>query len=158
MKATLVYQEPESAYKTRITFSVYNKDLHEVPNECDLIIKKHHPQRSTDLNAMYWANLRTLANMLDTSLPEAHNIIMQRYGTFDTDADGNLIKVVMKDSFDYEKSEDLHLYPTKFTTELDGVQYRLFYKMKNSSSLNTVEFSKLLDGLKSELDEINNAD
>lgn len=157
MKATLVYQEPESAYKTRITFSVYNKDLYEIPNECDLVIKKHHPQRSADINAMYWANLRTLSNMLDTSLYEAHNIIMRRYGTFDTDEDGNLIKVVMKDSFPYEKSEDLHLYPTKYTTEIDGVTYRLFYKMKNSSSLNTVEFSKLLDGLKSELDEINNA-
>ena len=98
----------------------------------------------------------TVKRAEDTEGASSGTFAWTREGYF-TDEDGNLIKVVMKDSFPYEKSEDLHLYPTKFTTELDGVQYRLFYKLKNSSALNTVEFSKLLDGLKSELDEINNA-
>lgn len=151
MRATLIYREPESPYKTRLTFSVDTKDIPEVPNDCEIIIRKYHSKRNEDQNAKYWSNLRILSNSLDIPITVMHNQMLSDYGVWEQDEDGNIIKVVMKDNFDYQAS-DLHLFQTKYTTEIDGVTYRLFYKLKDSSRMNTQEFAKLIDGLLSEME------
>jgi len=151
VRANLIYTEPESPYRTRVTFSIPTDEIEELPSDCDITIKKYRAKRNVDQNSLYWANLKRLANTLGIPLTTMHNQMLNDYGAWETDEAGNIVKVVMKDSFDYLES-DLHLFHTKYTTEIDGVTYRLFYKLKDSSKMDSQEFAKLIDGLFQEME------
>lgn len=152
MKSTLVKIDYQLGY-THLTFRVKNEDMKEFPEcECyNLTLKKYREDRSLDANAYYWTLVRQIAHNIDSSVEEVHNQLLDSYGVMEMDDEGKPIKVLMKDSFEYLKAKDIHLHATPYTTELSGVTYRLFYKLKPSHEMDTQEMAKLIDGAKTEV-------
>ena len=152
MKARLVSADDQLNY-TDLTFRVYKADLTPFPESdaYNLTIKKYREDRSLDANAYYWTLVRQIAHNIDSSIEEVHNQLLDSYGVMEMDADNKPVKVLMKDSFNYTKSKDIHLHATPYTTELSGVTYRLFYKLKPSHEMDTQEMAKLIDGAKTEV-------
>ena len=151
MKAKLIQIDHQLNY-TDLTFRVMKPDMRDFPESeyHNLSVKKYREDRSLDANAYYWTLVRQIAHNIDSSVEEVHNQLLDSYGVMETDADGKPIKVLMKDTFNYMKATDIHLHATPHTTELDGVTYRLFYKLKPSHEMDTQEMAKLIDGAKSE--------
>ena len=121
-------------------------------------IKKYKPKRSLDANAMYWSLLYQLAKVLKTSTPELHNLMLRRYGQPELYGD-QPVYVVLPETEDAQKKTDCaetyHLKPTSHVREgKDGKMYRTYMMLRGSSTYDTAEFSRLLDGLMSECDEV----
>lgn len=120
-------------------------------------IKPYRPKRSLDANALYWSLLNKLARVLDTSTPELHNIMLRRYGQLERYGD-KLVYVVLPETEDAQKKADqaetYHLKPTSHTKlGTDGRTYRTYMLLRGSSTYNTAEMSRLIDGLMSECNE-----
>lgn len=152
MKSRLVNVDNQLNY-TDMTFRVMKPDLVQFPESeyYNLTIKKYREDRSLDANAYYWTLVRQIAHNIDSSVEEVHNQLLDSYGVMEMDDEGKPIKVLMKDSFDYMRATDIHLHATPYTTELSGVTYRLFYKLKPSHEMDTQEMAKLIDGAKTEV-------
>lgn len=127
--------------------------------DCDLsiTIKKYRKKRSLDSNAFYWCIISKLSKVLGTSMPELHNTMLCRYG-FPEIIDDKAVRVVLPDTEETEKkvrfSEYYHLKPTtQVVTMADGKPYRTHILMRGSSSFNTEEMARLIDGLITECKE-----
>lgn len=122
--------------------------------DCDklsLEIKPYKRKRSLDANAYYWALLTKLAKILRTSNAELHNILLSKYGFMEI-VDGRTIKVVLPDTDEASKkvmeSQVYHLRPTSDTRMgKDGMMYRTYVMIRGSSTYDTAEMSRLIDGL-----------
>lgn len=152
MKSRLIKADDQLNYSD-LTFRVMKADLTPFPESefYNLTIKKYREDRSLDANAYYWTLVRQIAHNIDSSVEEVHNQLLDSYGVMETDGEGKPVKVLMKDSFDYLRAKDIHLHATPHTTELSGVTYRLFYKLKPSHEMDTQEMAKLIDGAKTEV-------
>lgn len=136
--------------------SDFNSDIEEIL-ACDKIrlkIAKYRAKRSLDANAYYWVLLSKLARVLQTSNAELHNLMLSRYGQPWIVVDA-LHLAMLPDTEKTEKlvkqSEEYHLRPTsQVTTLADGKEYRTYITMRGSSTYNTEEMARLLDGLISE--------
>ena len=127
------------------------------PGRYDITIKPHREKRSLDQNALYWATLTELAKHLKTSNAELHNIILSRYGQCER-YDGQVVFVVLPDTPEAEKkaqeAETYHVKPTSQTKQgKDGQTYRTYILMRGSSTYNSEEMTRLIDGLMSECAE-----
>ena len=114
-------------------------------------------KRGLSANSMYWSYLTKLAYVLKTSNNALHNQMLRRYGQLERYGE-QLVYVVLPDSEDAEKqteeSETYHLKPTSQVKEgKDGRMYRTYMLLRGSSTYDTVEFSRLLDGLLGECRE-----
>lgn len=121
-------------------------------------IKEYRRKRSLDANALYWSVLTQLAKVLDTSNAELHNILLRRYGQVEK-YDDQLVYVVLPDTPDAAKKADCaetyHVKPTSQTRlGKDGKQYRTYILMRGSSTYDTAEMSRLIDGLLSECKDV----
>lgn len=121
-------------------------------------IKEYRKKRSLDANAFYWATLGQLATALEVSTPYLHNMMLRRYGQTES-YDGQLVYVVLPDTDDAEKkaaeAETYHLKPTSNTRQgKDGNTYRTYIMLRGSSTYDSAEMARLIDGL---LDECRNA-
>ena len=120
-------------------------------------IKEYRPKRSLDANALYWSLLNKLARVLDTSTPELHNIMLRRYGQLERYGD-KLVYVVLPETEDAQKKADqaetYHLKPTSHTKlGTDGRTYRTYMLLRGSSTYDSKEMARLIDGLISECNE-----
>lgn len=121
-------------------------------------IKEYRPRRSLDANALYWKTLTDLARVLNTSNAELHNIMLRRYGQVEKYGD-QLVYVVLPDTLEDARKADCaetyHLKPTSQTRlGRDGKSYRTYILLRGSSTYDSAEMSRLIDGLISECKEV----
>lgn len=122
-----------------------------------LTIKEYRKKRSLDANAFYWATLTELARALKVSNNYLHNMMLRRYGVPETYGDG-LVYVILPDDEESAKKADeaetYHIKPTSNTrTGKDGRLYRAYILLRGSSSYDSTEMARLVDGLLSECRE-----
>ena len=121
-------------------------------------IKEYRKKRTLDQNALYWATLTELAKKLNVSNNYAHNMMLRRYGSVE-DFDDFPGMMILPDTDETQKkveeSEDYHLKPTsEVRTGKDGKAYRTYLLLKGSHSMDTSEFSRLVDGLRDECRQV----
>lgn len=108
----------------------------------------HHEKRSLNANSYYWRLLTDLAGALRVSRQEMHEIMLRRYGQYLTDADGNLVCVLVDPKTNMTRFDGHY----EFDSIEDGLaRYRV---IKGSHLYTTVEFSHLLNGLVSDCSEL----
>ena len=122
-------------------------------------IKEYRKKRSLNQNALYWQILTQFAEALNMSNARAHNLMLRRYGQLERYGD-KLVYIVLPDTEDAEKkadeAESYHLKPTSQVKEgKDGISYRTYLLIRGSSTYDTKEMTRLLDGL---LDECKQAE
>lgn len=120
-------------------------------DKLSLEIKPYKRRRSLDANAYYWVLLTKLSKILGTSNAELHNTILSKYGFWEI-VDGRTIKVVLPDTDEANKkvmeSKIYHLRPTSdVRMGKDGMVYRTYTMLRGSSTYDTAEMSRLIDGL-----------
>lgn len=108
-------------------------------------------KRSLDANSYYWKLLTELSEKLQCSKPYLHNMMLRQYGQ-DEMIDGQLIRLVLPEGPEAErKAEEAESYHIRPTTEIrtgaDGRLYRTYIMMRGSSTYDTREMSRLIDGL-----------
>ena len=141
------------------------KQAYEELKDCDklsLEIKPYKRKRSLDANAYYWVLLTKLAKILRISNAELHNVLLSKYGFMDI-VDGRTIKVVLPDTDEANKkvmeSQVYHLRPTSDARMgNDGMMYRTYVMIRGSSTYDTAEMSRLIDGLVSDCRDVGMAD
>lgn len=155
----LVVDYTTKRQKVSLTVNEDVTGVYDELKDCDLSIsiKKYRKKRSLDSNAYYHIILSKLSKKIDTSMPELHNQMLCRYG-FPEIIDGKSVRVVLPDTEETEKkvrfSEYYHLKPTtQVVTMADGKPYRTHVLMRGSSSFDTAEMARLIDGLISECKE-----
>lgn len=120
-------------------------------------VKPYKKKRSLDANAYYWQLLTKLAEKIQNSKPQMHNLMLRRYGQTEI-VDGELVYFVLPESEQGERfaeeSEHYHIRPTSQVKEgIDGRMYRTYVMLRGSHTYNTAEMSHLIDGLVSECKE-----
>lgn len=121
-------------------------------------IKEYRKKRSLDQNAMYWSVLTSFAEVLNISNARAHNLLLRRYGQLER-YDDRPVYVVLPDTEDAEtkadEAETYHLKPTSQVKQgKDGKAYRTWMLLRGSSTYDTKEMTRLLDGLLDECKEM----
>lgn len=125
--------------------------------DCERIsieIKPYRKKRSLDANAYYWTLITKLAAVTGLSNPECHNMMLRGYGQPEI-FDGKCVYTTIPDTESAEKkvnnATDYHLQPTSQVREgNDGVMYRTYKLLRGSSTYDTAEMARLIDGLISE--------
>lgn len=116
-----------------------------------ITIKKYRQKRSLDANSYYWVLITKLAKKKETSNEEQHNEMIAEYG-FPELIDGQLARIPLPDTDEADriirKSSVYHLKPTtQIMQGKDGVNYRTYIMMRGSSTYNTEEMARLIEGL-----------
>lgn len=116
-----------------------------------LEIKPYRAKRSLDANGYYWVLLAKFAKVMELSNPEAHNMMLCRYGQVEL-FDGKALYVPIPDTETAENkvrnSTEYHFQPTSQVREgNDGVMYRTYKYLRGSHTYNTEEMSRLIEGL-----------
>ena len=116
-----------------------------------LEIKKYRRKRSLDANAYYWVLIGKLAKVLELSNPEAHNMMLCRYGQPEI-FEGKAVYMTIPDTEEAEKkaanATDYHIQPTSQVREgNDGIMYRTYKLLRGSHTYNSEEMARLIDGL-----------
>lgn len=159
---TEILKQPIINYQTGKLAILFepNEDFRETYEElkdCDKLrieIKRYRAKRSLDANAYYWTLLTKLSAILHTSNAEQHNRMLCLYG-YPEVIDGKHFLVVLPDTDEAQEvvlqAEEYHLKPTSDVRGgNDGILYRTYILMRGSSTYNTEEMSRLIDGLISE--------
>jgi len=141
--------------KMQITFEFDNDvsgSIDEI-RDCMLTIvaKKSRGKRSLNANSYYWQLLTKLADKLKISNPCMHNILLRRYGQLE-EIGGKLVYLILPDTDDGEnralEAETYHIKPTtEVNTGVDGMTYRTYKMLRGSSTYDTKEMSRLIEGL-----------
>lgn len=140
--------------KTRLLFLVDGK-----PEEAERYTGKKlrlkavewKEKRSLDANAYYWVLISKLAGALKVSNAYMHNFMLRAYGQPDL-YDEKKAYIVLPDTDETErKAMEADAYHIKPTSEVklgrDGKMYRTYYLLRGSSTYDTEEMSRLIDGL-----------
>lgn len=135
--------------RTRDDLGQLFDELHEY--DVEVTIKKHRKKRSLDANGLYWASLTELAKVLRISNNRLHNMMIRQYGQPDLYS-GSVVYVMLPDTEEAEEkaveAESYHVKPTSNVKHgSDGTDYRAYMLMRGSSTYDSVEFSRLLEGL-----------
>lgn len=117
-------------------------------------LKKYRKKRSLDANAYYWKLVGELAGVIGQSNAWIHNDMLRRFGQIEI-IDGKGVYIVIPDTDEAQKTVDeaqsYHLKPTSDVKPgKGGVMYRTYMMLRGSSSYDTKEMSKLINGLVNE--------
>lgn len=130
-----------------IDLSLQGKDL-------DLDLKPHREKRSLDANAYYYVLLSKMAEKLQTSVNELHNMTLSRYG-YPEIYENALVTMALRADIDPNRLEGIHLKSTgHITTNSKGTDFMNYVVMRGSHTFNTLEMSHLIDGVISEAKEL----
>lgn len=118
-------------------------------------IKEYRKKRSLDQNALYWKFLTEFAQALGMSNSEAHNRMLRSYGQLER-YDDKPVYVVLPDTDEAEqKALEAETYHVKPTSQVkhgnDGNSYRTYMLLRGSSTYDTKEMTRLIDGLTEEM-------
>lgn len=130
------------------------RQAYEELKDCEklsLEIKRYRRKRSLDANAYYWVLIGKLAKALELSNPEAHNMMLCRYGQPEL-FEGKAVYTTIPDTEEAEvkvaNATDYHLQPTSQVREgNDGIMYRTYKLLRGSHTFNSEEMARLIDGL-----------
>lgn len=149
--------EPYHDYKNKtwlITFEtteqpkIYDETKGE---ELTVEVKKFRPKRSLTANAYFHVLVGKIAEKMETSHAEIHNMMIARYGVIDEEVKN----VILADEIPWQKLESIHLRPTSATKMMDnGKLYRVYIVMKGSHQYDTKQMATLIDGVVSEAKEM----
>lgn len=114
-------------------------------------IKEKKRKRSLDQNALYWVVLTQVAKKLNISNPRCHNLMLRRYGVPERYGD-QAVYVVLPDTEEAsEKAAEAETYHLKPTSQVkagkDGNTYRTYILLRGSSTYDTAEMTRLIDGV-----------
>lgn len=119
--------------------------------DLDIDIKRHREKRSLNANSYWHVLIGKIAEKLGITFTEVKNMMLRDYGFIDEDVK----TIILRDEVNYLKLEDLHLRPIEGQRrQLGKYFYQVYYVIRPSHTLNTEEFSKLLDGTISEAKEL----
>ena len=140
--------------KWLLTFEVDQEPrIFEKTQDAELIIAvdKYRPHRSKQANRYFHKITGMIAEQLGISKTEAKNIMLARYGQ----EDDEIKNIIMNDAIPWEKLDTIHLRPTAATRMMDnGEIYRVYIVIRGSSTYNTQEMARLIDGTVSEAKEL----
>lgn len=124
----------------------------------DINVTFRNGDRSLDQNALYWELVGRIAKAINSSLNEVHNTMLRRYSV-PMEVGGSVTYAFLPDTEEAERSalmsETFHVKPTSNVKKGKGdLDYRAYLIMKGSSQLDTAEFSRLIDGVKSECQDM----
>lgn len=130
------------------------RQTYEELKDCEKIsvdIKKYHRKRSLDANAYYWVLVTKVAGVLGMTNAQIHNFVLRNYGQPEIYG-GKCVYVTIPDTDEARKkadnSMDYHLSPTSQVREgKDGVMYRTYKLLRGSSTYNTAEMARIIDGI-----------
>lgn len=125
-----------------------------VGEEIDIAVDKHRKKRSLNANSYFHVLCGKIAEALGSSKDEVHNLMLQRYGQYARDKNGNIVFMLVPGSEDYSKDPEIHLKPTGKSEDRNGRTYYWYAKMKPSHEYNTKEMATLIDGTISEAKEL----
>ena len=107
----------------------------------------HHEKRSLTANSYYWRLVTDLAGVMRVTRQEMHEIMLRRYGQYLTDADGNILCVLV------DPKTNMAQFDGHFEFDTIAGEFARYRVIKGSHLYNTAEFSRLLDGLISDSKE-----
>lgn len=114
--------------------------------DIDVIIKRHRKKRSLDANAYFWVLVDKISKKIHSSLDRTYISLLKRYGVF-------TVVIVREIALNRLISEWRY---TEVLGEVEvngakGIQVQCFF---GSSTYDTVEMSRLIDGTVSEAKEL----
>lgn len=122
------------------------------PDKYEVEVKKIKTKRGLTANAYYWVLVEQMAKLLTTSKQEVHELMIQRYGAFKTDGNGE------RYIFPLEPGKDpkgIAPYTMRITErELNGKPAVFYAVLKGSSEMDSSEFNALIQGCRSEAAEM----
>ena len=121
-------------------------------------IKEYRKKRTLDQNALYWATLTELAKKLGVSNNYAHNMMLRRYGSVEDFDDFPGMMILPDTDEAQKKADEAETYHLKPTSEVkrgkDGRFYRTYLLLRGSSTYDTAEMTRLIDGLVDEAKQV----
>lgn len=144
-----------------ITFAVTALDGKTIINPQDLeryrtkdlrvTIKEYREKRSISANAYYWVLLSKTAAKMGISSSRLHNLLLRDYGKpYIIGGKVAIITIPDTDKAEQEalESDTFHIKPTDHVAENSkGTAYRSYIVLEGSHTMNSKEFSQLLDHL-----------
>ena len=116
-------------------------------------VKEHREKRSLSQNAYYWVMITKLSAVLTQRNAVTHNLMLRDYGQIEV-MNGRAVNVIIPDSEDADKkalqAETFHIKPT--SQVING--FRNYVLLRGSSTYNSDEMSKLLNGLIAECQSV----
>lgn len=103
--------------------------------------KPHKEKRSLTANSYYWTLLTDLAGAMRISKEECHDLMLRRYGRYLHDAAGNIVCVLV------DRRADMTRFDGHFEYYDDFKGFKRYKVIKGSHMYDSLEFSRLLDGL-----------
>lgn len=155
MKVTGKFKEAELTLDGRLSMKFDINEKTEAISQLDSIkdcdkltieIKKYRAHRSKDANALLWACLGEMAEVLRTDKWQVYLLMLKRYGQFTY----TLVKPVALDMFKASWRECEEVGRIEVNGE-EAVQVLCYF---GSSTYDSREFSILLDGVVSEMKEL----
>ncbi len=111
-----------------------------------LTAQKWREKRSKDANAYFFVLVGKIAQRLNLSVTECHNKAIADYGQPDEEAG----TILLRDSIDWMKMEQLHLKPVPGIEVVGDEFYCRYMIMRGSHTYDTAEMAALIDGTISE--------
>lgn len=118
----------------------------------DLMVemKRYRKKRSVNANSYYWELVGKLAKANRITNNAQHNLLLRDYGSLER-FDGQLLQIMIPDTEEGEnralESSTVHLKPTSHVKVSDnGTTYRSYVMIKGSSTYDSQEMSRLIDG------------
>ena len=113
-------------------------------------LKRYRKKRSLNANAYYWELVGKLARANRITNDAQHNLLLRDYGSLER-FDGQLLQIMIPDTEEGEnralESSTVHLKPTSHVKVSDnGTTYRSYVMIKGSSTYDSQEMSRLIDG------------
>lgn len=138
------------SHKPKITIQLTNQEsiLTEEFNKLqeeellDIDIVKHREKRSLNANAYFHLLVNKLARVYNRTDEEMKTMLNLSYGTIATDESGKVLGCKVPKGANIKT---FYPYAKYYKTDKDNCDCYLFYKQ--TSTLNTLEFSKLLNGV-----------
>lgn len=129
-----------------------------IGKDVNIEIKQYREKRSLNANALFYLMVDKLANVLRTSKPYIHNLMLRKYGQLQK-IDGRPVWVVLPENDEVSQKVDeddsLHLKPTSELKEgKDGRMYRTYLLLKGSHELDKKDMGILLDGVLDEAKQV----
>lgn len=118
--------------------------LYEQDSDKFFEIKEKKNRRSLTANAYYWVLLNQLASLMLMDNNAMHSLMLERYGFYE----------VISVRSDVDISGYFKYYSVVGTGYIDGVQFTHYKIYKGSSQMDSKEFSVLLEGVRSECEEL----
>lgn len=111
----------------------------------DVKISYHIEKRTLTANAYYWVLVNKIANVLQTSKEEVHEKMIKRY------SQREYISVLEKVDI---KKYGIRYYDEGVSFTQNGKRFKSYIIYENSSDMNKLEFSILVEGIVSEAQEM----